>query len=299
MRTRGFVWVTGLLLAGLHAPGWSQDAPLQVPRLAHPPLIDGDLAEWRDLAFSDGVWTMGRLRQTPWFDPERNRLTVHDGERPQDEEQDLQAIYYAAWDAEYLYLGAEVRDNVNDVVDPEHQDKRWYFKDCVCWFIEAPWDTVSESFGCGDNAFCFVIDAARPPYAAWWRHGTATARYVEEPIPAAAVDYHLRFDPWGASPGDFVLEARVRLAATFGVSDPAWRPPQVGDAYGLEIVHTDPDGGDYGGHFLIYGRGDNDATWGRVVLVAEKEPTPALPHTWGKVKQDTAGSAADPTAPVR
>ena len=297
MLTPRAAFLAGLLLAGLLSPGWSQDTPIDVPRLTQTPVIDGALEEWRDLAFSDGVWTMDRLRQTPWYDPERNRLTLHEGEQAGD--LDLEAAYYVAWDQEYLYLGAEARDNVNDVLDPAHEDKRWYYKDCVCWFVEGPRDTVSEQFGRGDNAFCFVIDAARPPYAAWWRHGTATARYVEEPIPAEAVDYGLTMDPWGRSPGDFVLEARVRLADTFGASDPSWQPPQVGDTYGLEIVHTDPDGGDYGGHYLVYGRGDDDATWGRMVLVAEKGRTAVAPHTWGRVKQDAARSAADPLAAPR
>jgi hypothetical protein len=33
----------------------------------------------------------------------------------------------------------------------------------------------------------------------------------------------------------------------------------VGDVYALSIVHYDPDGGDYGDHLLIYGKGDGDA----------------------------------------
>jgi len=50
-------------------------------------------------------------------------------------EEDLQARYYTAWDDKYLYLGAEVKDNVNDVTDPQHEPKRWYYKDAICWFI--------------------------------------------------------------------------------------------------------------------------------------------------------------------
>jgi hypothetical protein len=69
-----------------------------------------------------------------------------------------------------------------------------------------------------------------------------------------------------------VLEARVALAPTLGASSPAWRAPRVGDVYGLEIVHCDPDGGDYGGHFLIYGRGDADSTWGRMELTGPLAP---------------------------
>jgi hypothetical protein len=294
MRTISPALVLYLALAGLLAPCWSQDSRLPVPRLVQPPVIDGNLAEWRNLAFSDGVWTIDRLRQSPWYDPKINRLTLHPGE--QEGDLDLEATYYLAWDSQYLYLGAEAKDNVNDVTDPQPEDQRWYYKDAVCWFIEGPWDTISEQFGRGDNAFCFVIDATRPSYAAWWRHGTATARYVEEPLPPAAVDYQITMNPWGRSPADFALEARVRLADTVGVSDPSWRPPKVEDAYGLEIVHTDPDGGDYGGHFLIYGRGDDDATWGKVVLTAEKTGTAAAPRTWGLVKQETARCWPDPTA---
>ena len=36
-------------------------------------------------------------------------------------------------------------------------------------------------------------------------------------------------------------------------------------------VHTDPDGGTYGGHFMIYGNGDDDITWGRMILVGPRE----------------------------
>ena len=274
--------VSGLLLAGIQMAGWAEEMPLRVPRLAQPATIDGDLSDWKDLAFSDGVWTMERLRQTPWYDPERNRLTLHGEESPG--EDDLLGTYYAAWDDTYLYLGAEVRDNVNDVEDPEHEDKRWYYKDCVCWFVEAPRDARSERFGQGDNAFCFVIDASRPSYGAWWRHGGPGLRYVEEPLPTPAVEYELRMNPWGQSDGDFILEARVQMESTLGQSDPDWTPPREGDVYGLEIVHTDPDGGEYGGHFLIYGAGDDDATWGEMVLADEVNPTAVDGSAWGRIK---------------
>ena len=267
-----------LILVGTAFPARSQDAPrpqevvkLYVPYLAQAPEIDGALDEWKDRAFTDGVWDIYRLRHTFWYDDgRRNRLTDH-GDEPHPED-DLSARYYIAWDTENLYLGAEVRDNVNDVDDPNHQDKSWYAKDSICWFIEAPRDEAPEWFGQGDNAFCFVIDKERPPYAAWWRHGAHQATYLEEPIPAAAVNYAIRFDPWGTGEADFVLEARVEMAATLGQSDPRWRPPQVGDEYGMEIVHCDPDGGPYGGHFMIYGTGDDDATWGRMILVGSQKP---------------------------
>ena len=47
----------------------------------------------------------------------------------------------------------------------------------------------------------------------------------------------------------------------------AWSYGRRGDEYSMEIVHTDPDGG----HFMIYGNGD-DNTWGRMILVGPHEP---------------------------
>lgn len=241
----------------------------QLPRLERPVQIDGDLSEWRDYAFSDGLWDLERLRHAPWYDPAINRLTVHGNETGVD----LAARYYTAWDDQFLYLGADVEDNVNDASDPTHTPKRWYYKDAICWFIEAPRLASGRKFGEGDNAFCFVIDTAKPAYGAWWRHGAPGKTYIEEPLPKDAVRYAIRRGPRGS----FVLEARVAIAQTLGVRTPAWRPPKPGDEYGMEIVHTDPDGGDYGGHFLIYGRGDDDSTWGRFTLTGPQAPIERKP----------------------
>jgi hypothetical protein len=245
-------------------------AAAQIPLLQRPVTVDGDLAEWRDYSFSDGLWDLDRLRHSPWFDPAINRLTLHPGESGID----LQARYFIAYDDRYLYLGADVVDNVNDVTDPAHQPKRWYYKDAICWFIEAPRRAAGQRFAERDNAFCFVIDTSRPAYGAWWRHGAPGRTYVEEPLPHSAVRYAIR----RGERGNFTLEARVELAPTLGVSSPQWRAPRPGDEYGLQIVHTDPDGADYGGHFLIYGRGDDDATWGRFLLTGPKTPLERKPN---------------------
>ena len=163
---------------------------------------------------------------------------------------------------------------MNDVSDPAHEPKRWYYKDAICWFIEAPRLASGKNFGEGDNAFCFVIDASKPAYGAWWRHGALGKTYVEEPLPKGAFEYAIR----RGERGNFVLEARVAMEATLGVSTPKWSAPRVGDLYGMEIVHTDPDGADYGGHFLIYGRGDDDSTWGRFALTGPQTPVERKPQ---------------------
>ena len=249
---------------------------LFVPYLEESPTIDADLTDWKDRAFTDGVWDIYRIQHEPWYDEgRRNRLTYQNENEPHPED-DLRARYYTAWDDEYLYLGAEVVDNVNDVDDPDHAPQRWYFKDSICWFIEAPGDDAPEWFARGDNAFCFVIDDRRPDYNAWWRHGSADADYLEEPIPSDGVEYALKMNPWGTGEGDFILEARVKMASTFPLSDPSWQPPQVGHEYRMEIVHCDPDGGPYGGHLMIYGTGDNDLTWARMILTGPQTPIERL-----------------------
>jgi hypothetical protein len=223
------------------------------------------LGEWKDYAFHDGVWDIYRVEKSSWFEPKINRLTLHPGEKGNPSE-DLSARYYMAWDERYLYLGAEVEDNVNDVSDPSHEPKRWYFKDAICWFVEVPRDFVNERFVNGDHAFCFVADASRPPYAAWWRHGDAKRSYIEEPL--KAVEWALK----RGKNGNFVLEAKVDLEKTVG------RRAKLGDEWGMEIVHTDPDGGGYGGHVLIYGKGDDDDTWGVAKLVGPRKPVERRPE---------------------
>ena len=130
--------------------------------------------------------------------------------------------------------------------------------------MEAPRDRASEWFGQGDNAFCFTASPKKNKNHAWWRHGNSTDTYIEEPLPPASTHIVIDRPEWGA--GGFVLEARVSFVQTFKVSDPRWTPPIIGDEYSIEIVHTDPDGGDYGGHFMIYGNGDDDNTWTPLVL---------------------------------
>jgi len=265
---RTFPWIAVLL--GAAAFGGTAveieecPSPIPVPRLEKPVVIDGDLSEWRDFAYTDGVWDIERLRQCPWFDPERNRLTNH-GERCHPT-QDLMSRYFIAWDETFLYLGAEVHDNANDAEDPEHEPKRWYYKDSVSWFMEAPRDQENERFGEGDHAFSFVIDPAKPSYGAWWRHGSGEESYIEEPLPPESVAYEIKMNPWGKGPGDYVLEARVNMEGTFGRGDPSWAFPREGHVYSLAIVHCDPDGGGYGGHLILYGTGDDDNTWRPCVL---------------------------------
>lgn len=272
-------WPQPVTALGQPAPPSAAGIVLSIPRLAAPPAIDGDLADWRELAWHDGEWNVYRVRSAPWYDGGRiNRLTRQRGETGSPDD-DLAAKYFLAWDERYLYLGAEVRDNVNDVTsDPRPEPKRWYYKDAIAWFVEAPRDDVAAKFAEGNHGFAFVIDPAKPEHGAWWRHGEPGRTYVEEPLPKSAVTYAIRLNPWGRSAGDFILEARVDLAETAGRTSRTWTPPKEGDVYSLCIVHTDPDGGGYGGHLIIYGTGDDDGTWARAQLTSPQLPVERKPN---------------------
>ena len=60
----------------LHTP-FLRAQQITVPRLVSLPLIDGNISEWKQVAFTDGLWDIYRLRQSPWYEPDRNRLTDH------------------------------------------------------------------------------------------------------------------------------------------------------------------------------------------------------------------------------
>ncbi|MEZ4774932.1 MAG: sugar-binding protein [Bacteroidia bacterium] len=250
---------------------WQSSPPdtLLIPFLATAPTIDGNLNEWKHQAFHDGEWDIFRVSHTAWYEPSRNRLTQHGSEDLL--ENDLSARYYMAWDSAYLYLAAEVTDNRNDIIPHKPEPFRWYYKDAIAWFIESPADDNSETFGEGDHGFAFVADPTQPANGAWWRHGTADSTYLEEPIPAEAVEYRISgMAGFPETTGSYTLEARISLALTMGRNNPGWKPPQQGEHWRMMIVHCDPDGGDYGGHLLIYGKGDDDQTWMPAVLAGEK-----------------------------
>ena len=54
------------------------DMNINAPLLETAPTIDGDLAEWKDLAHNDGVWDMRRISEAGFYRLDRgarNRLT--------------------------------------------------------------------------------------------------------------------------------------------------------------------------------------------------------------------------------
>jgi len=240
---------------------WAQQLSFSIPKCSTNVQIDGDLSDWKAQALSNGTWNINRVQTFDWFNTKRNKLTLHTGEDTT--KTDLAAQYYIAWTDSHLLLGAEVTDNNTDVSEAHHEPKRWYYKDAIAWFFEIPNDTFPEKFEEGNHGFAFVADSTYPDYGAWWRHGTSQQPYLEEPIPADQVEYTLTFDRKSAS---YVLEAKINICDLLNTSI-----LHAGQSLSMMIVHCDPDGAEYGGHMLIYGKGDLDSTWSVFTLTDDKD----------------------------
>ena len=160
--------------------------------------------------------TVAPARHAPWSDPKINRLTDH-GNEPALED-DLAARYYIAWDSQYLYLGAEVTDNSNDVSDPARTQALVLQRRNLLVYRSAT-HTASQKVRRGRQCVMFVIDACKPDYG----HGGGAA---------AGQDVHRRTDSKKRPPirhphaaeretkGHFILEARIAMIPTLGVEQP-------------------------------------------------------------------------------
>ena len=58
----------------------AQIEPMLIPKLDFKPVIDGNLDDWKDRAFSDGFWDLDRVKKSSWYNAKRNRLTLHKDE---------------------------------------------------------------------------------------------------------------------------------------------------------------------------------------------------------------------------
>lgn len=242
----------------------------RIPKIEVPVKIDGDLSEWKTLSFTDGVWDIFRVSKCSWF-CERNRLTR---QNPDDMLlDDLSARYYTGWDEKYMYFGAEVKDNFNDVNSPPGLRHKMCFMDAVAWYLEMPADDKNEKFDPEINCLWFIADADKPEHGAFWRHSIkGKESYIFEPMPENAVEYEVTMNPWNRSKADYIIEGKVEMAKIFKANGLDFKTPKTGDIYRMMIVHTDPDGGDYGGHLLIYGSGDKENTWGKFILSEKAKP---------------------------
>jgi len=106
------------------------------------------------------------------------------------------------------------------------------------------------------------------------RSGKALAKVMEyagEAVEALSVDERATMTNMAAEIGGFTgIVAPDEKVVEFLVERRGMKGSEIVKMIaGLE---SDPDAGDFGKHFLVYGNGDDDATWGRMKLIGPIQP---------------------------
>lgn len=247
-------------MLALGAAGAAQAHPnliVEAARARIPPKVDGDLEEWGgarwlDLAPGDSL-VGGRLGDDGPVEGQGVAGTAAD----------LSGRLALQWDEQWLYLAAQVRDNVHDVDSGDRE--RWFCRDGVALFLDVPRDGDGPTWFVGDHAFAFTADAALPPEGRWWRHGDQRGR--QEGLAPPQTRLALKLEGAG-----YTLEAAIPMAA-LSLFTPAFHPPFAGRTLGFMLLLTDPDGGErpFGGQLSYGGDNDNDASWSQLILLPAGE----------------------------
>ena len=164
-----------VILTATVAMAWAHNGVvIKVPKLTSAPTIDGDLSDWEEYGWTDGVWDIERVRQqsfSPWIgiqdsgeEPAGTALTAAD----------ISGQYFMAWDEAGIYLGVNAIDNVHDVITKDGNEATWYLKDSCSWFFDVHHDADGWFLFPGDHVFSFVADDSYPAGAHWWRRGENT-----------------------------------------------------------------------------------------------------------------------------
>ncbi len=257
-----FVEAGGLALV-LGVAGVVQAHPnlvVEAVRTQAAPRVDGDLGEW------DGFrW----IELTPGDSLVGGRLGDDgpgEGQGVAGTAADLSGRLLLAWDDQWLYLVAQIRDNVHDVDSGDRE--RWFCRDGVALFLDVPRDGDGATWFVGDHAFVFTADPALPPEGRWWRHGDQQGRQEGLAPPQTRLAVVLE-------EGGYALEAAIPMAV-LSLFTPAFHAPFVGRAIGFMLLVTDPDGGprSFGGQLSYGGENDNDFSWAQLRFLPEGEAAP-------------------------
>ncbi|MBM3277432.1 MAG: hypothetical protein FJY95_05045 [Candidatus Handelsmanbacteria bacterium] len=250
-----------LLLGGAEAVGAHPNLVAEAARAQKPPRVDGDLGEWEG-----SRW----LELAPGDSLAGSRL----GDDGPGEggvagtAADLSARLLLAWDEQWLYLAAQVRDNVRDVDGGEQG--QWFCRDGVALFLDVPRDADGPVWFVGDHAFVFTADPALPPEGRWWRHGDQRGR--QEGLAPPQTQLAVALEETG-----YRLEAAIPMAV-LSLFTPTFRAPFAGRTVGFMLLVTDPDGGPrpFGGQLSYGGQNDNDQFWAQLRLVEGGAAPPQL-----------------------
>ncbi|MSR81743.1 MAG: hypothetical protein EXS58_02300 [Candidatus Latescibacteria bacterium] len=253
----------GCLVLALGGAGVAQAHPNLLVEAAHvqaPPKVDGDLEEWSGarwitLAPGDSL-VGGKLGDDG---PAEGPGVAGTGA-------DLSGRLALQWDEQWLYLAAQIRDNVHDVEGGDQG--RWFCRDGVALFLDVPHDGDGPTWFVGDHAFVFTADAALPPEARWWRHGDQQGR--QEGLAPPQTQLALNMEGTG-----YTLEAAMPMAV-LSLFTPAFHAPFTGRILGFMLLVTDPDGGPrpFGGQLSYGGESDNEASWAQLRLLPGGETAP-------------------------
>ena len=256
----------GLPVAPLVAVGLAAAASasphhiLEIERFVSPPVIDGEFTDW-----SDAHWTRfyPGAPQMSGF----NKL-VDDGpsEPPgtATTAADLSGRFSIRWDEDWIYLAADVTDNVHDISGAT--SLTWYLKDAIALYLDVPDDGDGGEWIPGDHAFAFVADPSGPEDGRWWRRGEAEGS-EESPAPETRLAVAL-------SETGYRIEAAVPMGP-LTERTPEWKPPFAGRSAGFFLLAADPDGGAERVSQILYGGDDdNDANWATLRFVEERSASP-------------------------
>ena len=249
----------GLALAG--AAGASPHHVLEVERFSAAPAIDGEFADW-----SGAHWTrfypgapqmsgFNELKDDGVPEPPGTAATAAD----------LSGRFSIRWDEDWIYLAADVTDNVHDVSGGT--SLTWYLKDAIALYLDVPDDGDGGEWIPGDHAFAFVADPSGPQDGRWWRRGEAQGSEESPAPPQTRLAVAL-------SETGYRIEAAVPMGP-LTERTPEWRPPFAGRSAGFFLLAADPDGGAERVSQILYGGDDdNDANWATLRFVEERKPSP-------------------------
>ncbi len=224
-----------LLATGLAgAAGASPLHVLEAERFATPPVLDGEFTDWRGAhwtRFYPGAPQMsGRalnwLKDDGLSEPPGTAATAAD----------LSGSFSIRWDDDWIYLAADVTDNVHDVSGGT--SLTWYLKDAVALYLDVPDDGDGGDGGgwvLGDHAFAFVAEPSGPGDGRWWRRGEAKGSEESQAPPETRLAVVL-------SETGYRIEAAIPMAP-LTERTPDWRPPFAGRSAGFFLLAADPDGG--------------------------------------------------------
>ena len=221
--------------------------------------IDGSLNDWGKVEWiplGEGLPGISAVKM--------NELLDHGVTEPPGTAQtaaDLSGAFAIKWNKEFLYLAADITDNVR-VVGRGQRDWGWWIRDGVSLFLDVPNDGDGLDWVSGDHSFSFIADN---DIVGWWRHGDKTG-HREVAMPDV-VEYTVLL----GDGGNYTLEAAIPMDL-LGEFTPEWKPPFAGKNMGFILLVTDPDGEqpDWGGQLIYGGDFDHDKNWPDLILVENR-----------------------------